>query len=942
MSPDDTAPNIQETVRFGPFVLHPSQRVLLAGDSPVPLGSRALDILCLLVERPGELVSKDEIMAKVWPDTIVVEGGLRVHVAGLRKALGDGREGQRYIVTVPNRGYGFVAPVWRGQSEGAAEAVPAAPSAPAMSRSLPVPLHRIIGRTHALETLTRQIARRRLVTVVGAGGIGKTTLAVMAAATLIDQPELTDWRGVHFVDLATLADPRLVPSALASALGLAAIVEDALPSLLSFLHDKALLILFDNCEHVISAVASLAEAILRGAPKVRILATSREPLRAEGEWVQHLQPLTIPAATSLCAGEVLSYSAIELFAERAAACSDTFSLRDEDVSAVVDICRRLDGIPLALELAAARVDTLSIGELAAALDDRFALLTKGRRTALPRHRTLRATLDWSFNLLPGRDSTVLQRLAVFTGVFTQESAVAVAAWGGLTQLDIIDSISDLAARSLVMADVSRDETFFRLLDTTRAYAREMLAQNADAATLRRRHAEYILTLLKRAGAEWSTSTTAQWLASFGWLLDDVRSGLGWAFSLEGDAELGIEMTTKAAPLLFHLSFADECRKYAERALEAASRLPAVSPKLAFELNVVFGHVVFHTLGIRPETVAAFKRALELAEAAQDPAMLAMAYSTNWMGNYNLAEGANMMHFARLFEEQTQPNADPALALMYDRMKAPALHFLGKQCAARECAERSLRAPMIRPSFLTGSQIDRRVSMGAILGRVLWLQGYAQAAEQMSVQTVDIAAREGESVALAFALAFCACPVAIWNGELELASERAARLVRHTAEHSLVAWQEYGALYQLLLSARGDPAARGELISRAHLAARNPPLMELLTTLDPDLVTDAAIARAESGRAQWCLPEILRSRALHSAAADPALTETLLLRAIEKASHDDALAWELRSSIALARMWIGRGRGDEAANLLTAILDRLRDDHPTADVKEAIALRRSLP
>ena len=575
--------DVDDAVRFGPFVLHPSRRMLLLGDGPVPLGSRALDILCLLVERSGELVSKDEIVEKVWPGTHVVEGNLRVHMAGLRKALGDGREGQRYIVTVPNRGYGFVAPLQRAAAEAPALAPPApvspppAPAAPAISRSLPIPLHRIIGRTQAFETLTEQVAKHRLVTVVGAGGIGKTTLAVTVAASLLARPGVPSWRGVHFVELATLSNASLVAGALASALGLSAVVEDALPSLLAFLHDKELLILFDNCEHVVEAVAEVAEAILRGAPKVHILATSREPLRAEGEWVQHLKPLALPMAASASAEEAMSYSAVELFVERAGACSDTFTLHGENVPAVIEICRRLDGIPLALELAAARVDSLSVSELAAALDDRFALLTQGRRTALPRHRTLRATLDWSYNLLPERDAVVLQRLSAFAGEFTLESASAVAAWGDLAAFDIIDSISDLVARSLVIADVSRDETFFRLLDTTRAYAREKMALGTDRLQLARRHAEHFRDLLNRSEAEWSKSTTAEWLSMFGRLIDDVRLALDWAFSPEGDALLGIEITTKSAPLFFQLSFADEYRKRAELALRTAAQRPEMPP-----------------------------------------------------------------------------------------------------------------------------------------------------------------------------------------------------------------------------------------------------------------------------------------------------------------------------------------------------------------------------
>jgi DNA-binding winged helix-turn-helix (wHTH) protein len=365
----------EETFAFGAFRLIPAQRVLLDDGKPLRLGNRGLDILTTLVERAGEAIPKEQFIARTWPDTVVDEGALRVHVAALRKALGDGRAGRRYITNNPGRGYAFVAPVKREHTPPAL----ASTNGAAGGNDLPAPLTRIVGRDDVVAALAKQLARRRLLTIVGPGGIGKTTVAVAVADTV-----RTSYKdGAWFVGLASLADPDLVPGALGAALGIHSSGVNPLPGLTAWLRDKAVLIVLDSCEHVIDAAASLAEAVLKAAPGVSILITSREPLRAEGESLHRLAALELPTDSILGAGDALRYSAVQLFNERATAAADGFALTDADVPAVLEICRRLDSIPLALELAAARVDAFGVRDLTAHLDDRFRLLTTGRRTALP-------------------------------------------------------------------------------------------------------------------------------------------------------------------------------------------------------------------------------------------------------------------------------------------------------------------------------------------------------------------------------------------------------------------------------------------------------------------------------------------------------------------------------------------------------------------------------
>ncbi len=938
-SPGTSRPSTADAIRFGPFCLVPGERVLLENDAPVRLGHRAMDILLLLVSRAGEFIPNDEIVSHVWPKSVVVEGNLRVHLVALRKALGYGGDGQRYIINVPNRGYSFIGTLSR---------VPA-PTAitgslgPRVATGLPAPLHRVIGRETVIEAVNGLLRKHRLVTLVGAGGIGKTTVAVTVAAGFGAPSADLPWKAVHFVDLSPLADPTLVPSALAGALGLAAVVENAIPSLLAYLHDKSMLLVLDSCEHVVTAAAELAEAILRGAPGVHVLATSREPLRAEGEWIQRLQALALPGSSPhSTAREALLFGAIELFVEHASAILGSFEFRDEDVATVVEICRRLDGIPLAIELAAARIDTLGIRGIASALDDCFALLNKGRRTALPRHQTLQATLDWSYRLLSLRDQSVLLRLSVFAGSFTLDSACAVAAWGALTTIDVQDGVVDLVAKSLISADISGEEAYFRLLDTTRAYAAARLARNDDAKAMRRRHAEHCLEILKSAEAAWRSAPAAAWLARYGRHVDDVRAALRWGHAPGGDVGLAIAIAAKSAPLFFQLSFADENRGHAQRAMDALEQMGTVDPQLEFELNIVYGHALFHTRGIHPASEQAFARALTLAERNGDPVQLALAYSTNWMGAYTRGEPRAMRDYAQKFEALTVNETDPALTVLPDRMMSPTLHFLGDQRGSRACSERSLAAPLIRSSFLSGAQIDRRVSMGAILARTLWLQGLPEQAESVASRTIDVAVREGESVALAFVLAQCACPLAFWMGDIALARRRVALLLRHTYEHSLLSWRVYALAYEPLLAwyeggGAGDPVEP----NLAGPILPHPTLIELLATLHPSYAGDVAFRRGKEGDAGWCLAELLRVQGERVRQSDPKAAERFLMQSLEIAQRDGTLAWELRTSASVARLWAATRKESEALLRLDAVLARVTEGFARPDVTAAAQLRERI-
>jgi predicted ATPase len=466
---------------FGPFRLLPAKRVLLQDGRPVQLGGRAFDLLACLVQHAGRVIANDELMAQVWPNIHVDENTLRVHIAALRRTLDDGSSGNRYIANAPGRGYSFVTPVSR-------ERVDSADTMSAAHRpasNLPISLTRVIGRDEIIASLAAQVRARRFLTILGPGGVGKTTVAVAIAEALADA--YAD--GIRFVGLGSLVEPALVSATVLAAFGGTPTESDATMSLTTLLRDKRVLIVLDNCEHVVQPAAALAVTLLQAVPGVAILATSREALRAEGEWVQRLPSLAVPAKEErLSAAEALTFAAVQLFNERAMASVNGFVLTDEEVPVAVDICRRLDGIPFAIELAAARMDVYGLRGLATLITDRLLLAARGRRTAQPRHQTLSALLDWSYDLLSETEAAVLRRLSVFADDFSLDAAKAVA--GDIAGAALTDQLVGLIQKSLIVADLADDGTRYRLLTTTRLYALEKLRAAGEERHAVERHDEY--------------------------------------------------------------------------------------------------------------------------------------------------------------------------------------------------------------------------------------------------------------------------------------------------------------------------------------------------------------------------------------------------------------------------------------------------------------------
>jgi predicted ATPase/DNA-binding winged helix-turn-helix (wHTH) protein len=468
--------NSDAVLQFGPYVFHLRQRLILDGDRPLRMGGRALDILRVLVERAGHVVSKDELIACVWPTSVVEDINLRVHIAALRRALGDGQNGQRYIVNIPLRGYCFMAPVLREAQEG----LVSLESIQKPQHNLPARLTPITGRDLVVGSLVRELPVRRFITLVGPAGIGKTTVALRVAELLLQHYR----DGVWFIDLATIDDPVQVVEHLRHSLELDAGLEA--------LAARHALLVLDNCEHLLERCRTVVEQLLASAPRLSILATSREPLRALGETVHGLAALSVPPASSLhSVAEVMGHSAVQLFVSRARARQQGFALREQDLEAVREICCRLDGLPLAIELAAAQIDALGLVGLQAQLDNCFQLLTQGRRTAVARHQTLESALDWSYLRLSPLEQTLLRRLAVFKIAFTVQAAIDVISCAVLRPDCVAEVMERLVRKSLLSVEQGHGARSYRFLNTTRIYALEKLEHSGQLRVFERRHAHYI-------------------------------------------------------------------------------------------------------------------------------------------------------------------------------------------------------------------------------------------------------------------------------------------------------------------------------------------------------------------------------------------------------------------------------------------------------------------
>jgi predicted ATPase/DNA-binding winged helix-turn-helix (wHTH) protein len=930
-----------------------ARRELRVEGAPVPLGSRAIEILEVLVRSAGELVSKGDLIGRVWQGAIVEDNALQFHVSAIRKALGINRD---MLKTVSGRGYRLLGDWTIRPPLGPGEPLSvqtARTFAQPISSNLPATESELIGRSAALEQLQDLLSAHRVVTLTGPGGIGKSKLALELARRLLPRFDGDAWR----VELVSLSNPDLVPSAVAGALGLTlGGGEISAEAVARAIAGRRLLIVLDNCEHVLDAAARLTDTLVSRCPWTSILTTSREALGIDGEFVYRVPPLDVPPSQEGNSGDILKHSAVQLFITRAKALDYEFTPRAACLATIAAICRRLDGIPLAIEFAAARAATLGVHEVAARLDDRFALLTSGHRTALPRHQTLRAALDLSYDLVPEPERRLLRRLAVFPAGFTLEAAIAVMSDAETAPATVVDGVGSLVAKSLVTFDGTEPASRWRLLETIRAYALEKLADSGEADRCACLHAAFLRDLLEVSPALGQPDADAQRMARCAREIDNIRAALDWAFSGHGDMKIGVVLTAACGPLWLHLSLMAECRERTERALQCFEPGSDLDPRIRMRLELALGLALSYATGSVDRAWVALSAAFEIADRLNDTDMQLRALWGMWSHRLNRGEHRVTRHLAERFSQVARRAGNADDILVGDRLLGTTMHYEGCQREARRHLERFLDLYVAggNERHAMWIHLDQRLMARCYLARTLLLQGLADQARRQAEVAFEEAQVAGHQLSLCFYFAEVASLIAIMTGDFEAAARSAAALIELSTKQSVTFWTDYGPCLQaVLLVGRGEFAKGAALLTEALRTFRRTGnkvyYLGLLASLaeglagagrlaDAQAANDEAIAESRRDGQGWYLPELLRIKGelllRDGQDRSGAAAEACFLESIDTARHQGALFWELRGAMSLARLKLAQRRADQARQSLAPTYGQFAEGFETADLRAA--------
>ncbi len=925
-----------KVLSFGPFELSIGNRLLTNGAKVVPLGARAMDLLIVLVEQANELVGRRTLIERVWPKRGAEQVSLRVHISALRKALEQSDPGRRYIANVPGRGYSFVVPVTSRSSQTSGDLK-------SSSRSrLPARLMRMLGRRDALAAIQMKLAEQKFVTIVGPGGIGKTTVAIAVAH---EMSAIFDGQ-VHFVDLGALGGASLVAPAVATALGVSVQTNNVVPALIDRLQEKPTLIVLDCCEHLIDGASAFAEELIRRVPTLHLLATSREAMRVEGEHVFELCELACPPEDgSLSAQDALQYPAVQLLVDRVRAVRGDFELVDADAPIAAGICRRLDGIPLAIELAAGRVDIFGLSKTASLLDDRLNLSWVGRRTAPAKHQTLNAALEWSYDLLGEAERRVLNRLSVFAGGFTFEAAVAVVADETIDEANVSDCVWELRSKSMIAAQGQGAR--LRLLDTTHAFASRRLAESDEEGRWRRRHAFYFSGLFKQGAA----MDGPERRRTLGVEVDNLRAALNWAFSVEGDAKIGVELAAASASTWMAVALLTECREWMTKAL---SRLDDASAGSRQEMIIqsALASCMMFTDGMTEESYRSWAQARLLAESLNDTECQLDSLLVLWAHQIRLPSYAEAIELADRCGDVAEGSGNRGAIATANYMRGVTCHHTGRILQAEAHFELSLHRDdeACRQSLIKRFGYDRKVDALAVLANLAWLRGCPDQARRLNLMSIAEARQLGHAVPLCVALAWASFNAYLTSPD-DLETEALANeLVDHAAKYAVESYHGFGLSIQALCRIRrgeGDTASATLYRGLEKLSAARYGVFNWILQAEFARCTAAAgrprqglavfeRAKIDLDETQWYAPELRRIRGELALGNGEGLAvgRQYFLSALELSDRQASLSWALRAATSLAIAEKSAGPKQTSWRTLQATHAKFREGLDTVDLRLA--------
>lgn len=909
-----------DEIHFAEWQVWPQLRILLHRGKPVRISARAFDVLVVLLRAEGKAVSKEALLTQVWGNDIVEENNLQAHISAIRRVLGHDRH---LLITEFGCGYRFN--------------ITSVPSQTPLESVRPSPvltpiLASILGRDKAVQEVCALLNQHQMVTITGPGGVGKTRLA-WEVVNLV-RTHFPD--GIYVAELAHITEASGLLSVFSQALHLplATVEHDA--DLRQQLARRRCLLLIDNCEHVVSELEPVTTLLLTQAPHIRLLLTSQVALQIAGEQQYLLPPLQVPEKKINDNKALMSFASVRLFIERVQANRHDFHPSDSELPLIGELCRHLDGLPLAIELAASRLPVMSISEVYSRLEDRFQLLSNTLSTRVPRHQKIVTTLEWTYQLLNAREQQLFRTLGTFTDSFSMKSVNDFLETEDKDSWQVIDHLQRLLSLSLIQTRHQVPVTRFRLLETMRQFACTKLRQAGEYDGLMARFVDYYKVLVEQARNDWLMLPTEQWRERYGHILNDLRRVLQQTLPEGRDASTGLEILQAMTPFWIEYSLYDECQRHIYPLLDEKRSRIVLTLRQRMNLCAAAGKASTWVKGPTSETHSAWQTALTLAEKLDDKEICLQAHYGLWLYCLRTGELNKSRQHAQSMYELARAISDAEAQATGLRILGVSLHFLGQHVAGRNDLLQSLAwydRESASHSFRFG--LDQETAGLAFLSRLLWVQGEYQAARQMAWRGIKKAARLQHACSLCCALAEGACMTAALDRNPRWVIKAANWLIHVAEKHDLYFWKTYGELF-LVWAKRFNHSdvSQTTLFSSLQAMGLDWQYSPLLSEIDSGLSQQSATLDHEN----WCAPELMR---LSAAQLPPQEQRLMLEQALGKARQQQAHGWALRIAYSLATLQAQAGETFAAKQLIENVLQSVDGADRAPDVRKALALRTRL-